>query len=218
MPAMPYARVEPSVDHHYAVSDGDVLLGRYRVVRLLGRGTFSQVVQCRDMQAEGQCQEEEDASRVAASGRRSTDVAIKIVRAVERYRVAAEREARLLQAIDHTRRTLSVATRLPYATDGCVPLLGSFMLGGHLCLVFPVLGLSLYDFLRLNRFRPLFPAHIRHIGYQLLQTCAFLHDDCGIIHADIKVQHTNHRGNTHTSAVSLRCMLADLVAVWPVLV
>ena len=194
MPVMPYSRIEPSVDQHFAVVDGDTLLGRYRVVRLLGRGTFSQVVQCRDLQAEGQGQMEEDASRVAASGKRSTDVAIKIVRAVERYRVAAEREARLLQSIEHTRRTLSAAANVPYATDGCVSLLGSFMLGGHLCLVFPVLGLSLYDFLRLNRFRPLFPAHIRHIGYQLLQTCAFLHDECGIIHADIKVgdRHHNH--------------------------
>ena len=191
MPVMPYSRIEPSIDQHFTVVDGDTLLGRYRVVRLLGRGTFSQVVQCRDMQAEEQCQVEEDATRVAASGKRSTDVAIKIVRAVERYRVAAEREARLLQSIDHTRRTMSTAANSrqswQYATDGSITLLGSFMLAGHLCLVFPVLGLSLYDFLRLNRFRPLFPAHIRHIGYQLLQTCAFLHDECGIIHADIKV-------------------------------
>ena len=190
---MPYTRIEPSVDQHFVVDDGDTLLGRYRVVRLLGRGTFSQVVQCRDLQAEEQCQVQEDASRVAASGKRTTDVAIKIVRAVEHYRVAAEREARLLQSIEHTRRSLSATAALPYLTDGCVSLLGSFMLGGHLCLVFPVLGLSLYDFLRLNRFRPLFPAHIRHIGYQLLQTCAFLHDECGIIHADIKV-------STHTTA------------------
>ena len=52
--------------------------------------------------------------------------------------------------------------------------------------MFPVLGLSLYDFLRLSRFRPLFPAHIRHIAHQLLLTCFYLHSDCHVIHADIK--------------------------------
>ena len=139
------------------------------MVRLLGRGTFSQVVQCRDMQAEQQCRAEEDATRVAASGKRSTDVAIKIVRAVDRYRVAAEREARLLQSIDHTRRTMSTATtatnQLSYSVDGCVTLLGSFMLAGHLCLVFPSVGFVVVRFFTIESFSTIVPG--THTSYRL---------------------------------------------------
>jgi dual-specificity kinase len=53
------------------------------------------------------------------------------------------------------------------------------------CLVFPPLGCSLYDFLRANRFSPLFPHHIKHIAQQLLTACAGLHQ-IGVVHADIK--------------------------------
>lgn len=51
--------------------------------------------------------------------------------------------------------------------------------------VFPPLGCSLYDFLRANHFRPMFPHHIKHIAQQLLTTCAGLHQ-IGVVHADIK--------------------------------
>lgn len=55
----------------------------------------------------------------------------------------------------------------------------------HFSVVFPPLGCSLYDFLRANHFRPMFPHHIKHIAQQLLTTCAGLHQ-IGVVHADIK--------------------------------
>jgi len=46
------------------------------------------------------------------------------------------------------------------------------MIGGHTCLVFPLLGKSLYEFLKSNRFSP-FPIHqIRALAYQLLYSIA----------------------------------------------
>jgi len=68
---------------------------------------------------------------------------------------------------------------------GVNPLLGWFRMGGHMALVMQPLGCSLYDFLRANHFRPLFPHHIRHIAQQLLTTCAGLHQ-IGVVHADLK--------------------------------
>jgi len=51
------------------------------------------------------------------------------------------------------------------------------MIGGHTCLVFPLLGKSLYEFLKSNRFSP-FPIHqIRALAYQLLYSiaCTYQH-------------------------------------------
>ena len=194
-PQPPQRRVDSPDEHHLVVQAGERLVERYEVVRVLGHGTFSQVVQCRDLMAE-QLALSEDASASASSSssssppaayrRRNVMVAIKIVRAVDRYRFAAEREARLLQHLNAKKQALSASSPLHHGAEGCVPFLGSFPLEQHICLVMPVLGLSLYDFLRLNRFQPLFPAHIRHIAHQLLLTAHWLHDECGIVHTQIQ--------------------------------
>ena len=202
MPSMPYTRIDPATDHHFIVTPGDLLIDRYEVVKLVGRGTFSQVVQCRDLIAEQRMQAEDSSSSSSSSSpppRRQVMVAIKVVRAVDRYRYAAEREARLLQHLNQRQAALLPSSPFVYGAEGCVPYLGSFPLDAHICLVFPVLGLSLYDFLRLHRFRPLFPAHIRHIAHQLLLTSYYLHAHCNVIHADIKPesQHTHLTLSTH---------------------
>lgn len=197
-------------------------------VKLLGRGTFSQVLLCRDLAApipsahqsrqdEMDTSSEEDSDdgrgrggsassqqggylpRVRIPSKGSNLVAIKVIRDVARYRHAAEKEARILQHLSSSRHSPhhpaqplpSLQTAVGHAQDsslgsyGVNPLLGWFRLGNHMCLVFPPCGCSLYDFLRANHFRPMFPHHIKHIGRQLLTTCAGLHQ-LGVVHADIK--------------------------------
>jgi dual-specificity kinase len=56
---------------------------------------------------------------------------------------------------------------------------------GHVCMVFERLGLSLYDFLRKNSYRPFHADIIRAFGRQLLEAVAYLHD-LGLIHTDLK--------------------------------
>jgi len=56
---------------------------------------------------------------------------------------------------------------------------------GHVCMVFERLGLSLYDFLRKNSYRPFHLDIIRAFGRQLLEAVAYLHD-LALIHTDLK--------------------------------
>lgn len=113
-------------------------------------------------------------------------MAIKVVRNVDRYRHAAEKEARLLTHLDVCKQADSGNPNDLIGSDNVISFLGSFNLPtGHYCLVFPPCGLSLFDFLRQNRFRPFFPQHIQHIALQLLQGVAFLHAN-GVQHGDVK--------------------------------
>lgn len=67
----------------------------------------------------------------------------------------------------------------------CVTLREWFDYRGHVCMVFERLGLSLYDFLRKNSYRPFHADIIRAFGRQLLEAVAYLHD-LGLIHTDLK--------------------------------
>jgi len=204
---------EAELEHIFTPQPGQIIAERYEFIKLLGRGTFSQVLQCRDLAAplptdDDMSEADSNASSSSSSSgsglvtiplKPKNYVAIKVIRDVARYRHAAEKEARILQhlaASKHTpfhparpHRDLQTARGMQQDSNsgvyGVNPLLGWFRLGGHFCLVFPPLGCSLYDFLRANHFRPLFPHHIRHIAEQLLTTCAGLHQ-LGVVHADIK--------------------------------
>ena len=98
--------------------------GRYRVVSQLGKGTFGRVVEMVD----------------TATGR---PVAVKVVRAIDKYAREAEIECEILQR---------VLSSLPRA-DGfpIVTLHRSFECRGHYCLVFDKLGPSLYHALKARK-------------------------------------------------------------------
>jgi len=94
---------------------------RYRVLKELGKGTFGRVVEMEDTK-EGKT------------------VAVKVVRAIEKYAREAEDEAEILNAVQRS---------LPH--DGSFPivrLLRCFEARGHYCLVFETMGPSLYHRLR----------------------------------------------------------------------
>lgn len=56
---------------------------------------------------------------------------------------------------------------------------------GHVCIVFELLGLSTYDFIKENSFLP-FPIElIRKMAYQICQSINFLHHN-KLTHTDLK--------------------------------
>ncbi|KZV84652.1 kinase-like protein [Exidia glandulosa HHB12029] len=142
---------------HYIVTPDDLIDKRYRTVKLLGQGTFGKVVEALDLKT-------------------SNKVAIKIIRAVPKYRDASKIEIRVVQKLKE---------RDPLNKHKCVHLLNWFDHRNHICLVFELLGMCVYDFLKDNEFAPFPRVHIQSFARQLLDSVAFLHD-LHLIHTDLK--------------------------------
>ncbi|KAJ2865199.1 serine threonine protein kinase CMGC group [Coemansia aciculifera] len=153
-------KAEPSCDDrdgHYIVVPGRDFNSRFKIRRLLGQGTFGKVMECED----------------AASGRL---VAIKVIRAVPKYRDAAKIEIRVLQTLQRND---------PTNTFQCMHVNETFDHRNHVCMVFDLLGPSVFDFLKENEFRPFSLHHVQLFAEQLLRSVAFLHG-LNLVHTDLK--------------------------------
>jgi len=112
-------------EHHYMLRKGDGFdQSRYTVTRQLGKGTFGRVVEMWD-----------------SVDKRA--VAVKVVRAVEKYAREAEIEAKIILDLQKT---------LPAGRDfPIVRLFRTFEARGHYCLAFEKLGPSLFSALKSTR-------------------------------------------------------------------
>uniref|UniRef100_A0A182VVH5 Protein kinase domain-containing protein n=1 Tax=Anopheles minimus TaxID=112268 RepID=A0A182VVH5_9DIPT len=152
---------QPSIrddyDGHLQYRAGDVMLNRYEIISTLGEGTFGRVVKARDIE-------------------RNHVMAIKIIKNVDKYRDAAEMEIGALEKIKQLD---------PEHKHLCVKMLDWFDYYGHTCIGFEMLGLSVFDFLKENRYIPYPIDQVRHISYQLCYAVQFLHDS-RLTHTDLK--------------------------------
>ncbi|XP_019105926.1 serine/threonine-protein kinase AFC2 isoform X3 [Beta vulgaris subsp. vulgaris] len=102
-------------------------------------------------------------------------VAVKIIRSIKKYRDAAMIEIDVLEQLGRHNRH----------GNGCVQIRNWFDYRNHICIVFEMLGPSLFDFLRKNNYRS-FPVDlVREIGRQLLECVAFMHE-LRLVHTDLK--------------------------------
>jgi len=162
-------------ERHYMVRVGDVFDdGRYTVRAELGKGTFGRVVEMWDE-------------------KQQLGVAVKVVRAISKYRDEAKIEAEIMR---------EVQDRLPPGAEHRVPicrLLGTFTHRGHYCIALEKLGPSLYDSLRGRRKRlqaagakegagQFFSLpRIRAIAADCFAGLAHLHR-VGLTHTDLKLE------------------------------
>lgn len=144
-------------DGHYIVVENDDLTSRYKIIRLLGQGTFGKVVEAFD--------------RV-----KKKMVAIKIIRAVQKYRDASKVEIKVLQTLKK---------QDPYNLKRCIQLVGFFDFRNHVCMVFDLLAQSIFDFLKENHFSPFPTWHIQSFARQIIEAVEFLHS-LRLIHTDLK--------------------------------
>ncbi|KAI8367960.1 kinase-like domain-containing protein [Choanephora cucurbitarum] len=144
-------------DGHYIVRPNESLTKQYKIMRLLGQGTFGKVVECFD--------------RV-----RRTFCAIKIIRAIPKYRDASKIEIRVLNTLKQ---------HDPFNLNKCIHLIEWFDHCNHICMVFELLGQSVFDYLKSNQFKPFPQSQIQQLAKQLLTSVAFLHE-LKLIHTDLK--------------------------------
>ncbi len=131
---------------------------RYKVIDLLGTGTFGQVFKCWD-------------------ARRNILVAVKIIKNKPAY------YAQGLIEIDVV-RTLNSLQRTEFSKH-IVEYKDSFEFKNHLCLVFEILKDSLLDILTQNGFRCLPLTTVQPMAVQILRALLTL-EDANIIHCDLK--------------------------------
>ncbi|KAI9322390.1 kinase-like domain-containing protein [Dichotomocladium elegans] len=159
---------------HFIVRPGEFLKNRYQMHEMLGQGTYGKVVRCYDHVRRGYC-------------------AIKIIRAIPKYREASQTEIRILN-------TLKEHDQLNF--NQCIHLLEWFEHHNHICMVFELLDQSIYDFLKGNNFEPFPISQIQHFAKQLLNSVAFMHE-LKMIHTDLKPENILLKDNEATDVPSL---------------
>ncbi|ODV94388.1 hypothetical protein PACTADRAFT_71070 [Pachysolen tannophilus NRRL Y-2460] len=143
---------------HYVVRPGELFANnRFEIKKMLGQGTFGKVVSAHDH-------------------KNNETVAIKIIRAVPKYREASKIELRVLSTIKK---------HDPNNENHCIHLRECFDYRKHICIVTDLLQISLFDFMENNNFIPFPGSHIQAIAKQLIRSVAFLHD-LKLIHTDLK--------------------------------
>ncbi|KXN71547.1 kinase-like protein [Conidiobolus coronatus NRRL 28638] len=167
----PSTIVEPPCDDedgHYIIIPKQMINDRYEIISILGQGTFGKVVKCWDHST--RCY-----------------TAIKVIKAIQKYRDASRIEIRVLQTLK---------SHDPYNLKRCIHLNDYFDFKNHVCMTFDLLGPSVYDFLKENSFRPFPPNHIQHIAQQIISSVEFLHS-LKLIHTDLKPENILLLDSTH---------------------
>jgi dual specificity tyrosine-phosphorylation-regulated kinase 2/3/4 len=109
----------------YNVTQHDHLGYRYEIIRLVGRGSFGQVVQCLDHKT-------------------TQTVAIKLIRNKKRF------HAQAITEVDILRRLVEWD---PYDQYHTVQMTDYFYFRNHLCIALEYLADNLYEFIKSNHFR-----------------------------------------------------------------
>ncbi|RKP35372.1 kinase-like domain-containing protein [Dimargaris cristalligena] len=142
---------------HYIVVPGQDFTDRFSICSQLGQGTFGRVIECYDKVNKSKC-------------------AIKIIRSIQKYREAASVEIRVLNRIRE---------KDPNNTYRCIHLREHFEHLNHVCMVFDLMGSSVFDFLKSNDFHAFAMREIQHFAIQLIRAVSFLHR-LNLIHTDLK--------------------------------
>ncbi|XP_066184801.1 dual specificity protein kinase CLK3 isoform X2 [Sylvia atricapilla] len=116
------------------------------------------------------------AGLVAVPPRGKSQVALKIIKNVGKYREAARLEINVLKKIKEKDKENKFL---------CVLMSDWFNFHGHMCIAFELLGKNTFEFLKENNFQPYPLPQIRHMAYQLCHALRFLHDN-QLTHTDLK--------------------------------
>lgn len=136
---------------------GDEPARKFVIEDLLGSGTFGQVFKCTDV---------DNSSRT---------VAIKVVKNKQAYFNQGLVEVRLLEQLNG----------ISDSGDSIVRLSDYFIYKRHLCLVFEMLSINLYELIKQNSHRGLNVGLVKHFTKQILEGLVIL-EKIHLIHCDVK--------------------------------
>ncbi|OQR81631.1 kinase Yak1 [Thraustotheca clavata] len=145
------------------------------VLDLLGQGTFGQVFRCQDVETK-------------------EFVAIKIIRNHPSYYKQALVEV-------HVSMLLHQGSQTSQNQQHVVQLQDYFMFQNHLCLVFELLSINLYELISQNNFRGLPLTVVRGFITQLLKSLIVLQES-NIIHCDLKPENILLVGSDQTFTIT----------------
>eukprot|EP00178_Gracilaria_changii_P000294 TRINITY_DN10369_c0_g1_i1.p1 TRINITY_DN10369_c0_g1~~TRINITY_DN10369_c0_g1_i1.p1 ORF type:complete len:651 (-),score=137.59 TRINITY_DN10369_c0_g1_i1:518-2440(-) len=146
-------------NHDYIVRTGELFNNRYTLEKVIGRGSFGQVVRAYDTL-------------------QHTHVAIKIIKNHSLY---------VEQALSEARMTSYLNRIDPLDSHSIMRLRDKFIFRGHHCLVLELLSFSLYDLLRSTDFYGVSLNLVRKFCKQILSCLCFLaRADVNIAHCDLK--------------------------------
>lgn len=141
----------------YIVNMRDHLAYRYEITKVLGRGSFGQVLQCRDHKT-------------------GKYVAIKLIRNKRRFHHQAVVEVKIMKHLTNADT---------HDRHHVVHMSDSFTFRHHLCVTMELLSINLYELIKANNFDGFSTTLIRRFAYQTL-TCLSLMWQARIVHCDLK--------------------------------
>ena len=141
----------------YQMVAHDHVLYRYEVLKVLGKGSFGQVLKAYDH-------------------RTQQHVALKMVRNEKRFHRQANEEIRILEHLRKQDRD---------NTHNVVHMIDHFTFRNHVCLTFELLSMNLYELIKKNKFQGFSLALVRKFGHSILQCLDALYRN-RIIHCDLK--------------------------------
>eukprot|EP01134_Creolimax_fragrantissima_P005035 CFRG5035T1 len=144
-------------DGHYRHKCGERLNDKYVIKKMLGKGTFATVLECTNIQTK-------------------QSMAVKVIKNVTKYRDAAFLEIKALRELHECD-----AQKLEHV----IHMVETFEHRKHICMVFDLLGPSLYDVLSGRSFQPMSLKIVREISIQLLLAVDYMHS-LEFVHTDLK--------------------------------
>ncbi|KAI9189387.1 serine/threonine protein kinase, CMGC, dual-specificity [Blastocladiella emersonii ATCC 22665] len=168
----------------YLIQTHDHIAYRYEILEILGKGSFGQVVRALDH-------------------RTKEPVALKIIRNKKRFTTQGEIEIRILEDLKRWD---------PDDTSNCVQMTETFRFRNHLCIVFELLSINLYEFIKGNDFRGFSVGLIRRFSVQILNCLNLLWKN-EIIHCDLKPENvllkTPNKSNIKVIDFGSSCPLSE---------
>lgn len=135
----------------------DHVVYRYEVLKVIGKGSFGQVVKAYDHKTH-------------------QHVALKMVRNEKRFHRQAQEEIKILQHLKKQDKDNSM---------NIIHMFDFFTFRNHMCITFELLYINLYELIKKNKFQGFSLQLVRKFAHSLLQCLDALHKN-KIIHCDMK--------------------------------